>query len=615
MMVRRFRSVLAVDVGSTTTKAIVIERTGDGGPYRLVARAEAPTTVEAPLEDVMIGVRQAVQRVEAVLGRRLTDGGVLVTPERRDLDAAGGPTGVDLFVATSSAGGGLQMTVAGVVKTMTAESAQRAALGAGAIVMDVISLDDARLVIERIRRLQELRPDIILLAGGTDDGNISHVAAVAEYIAASNPRPRLGGDYRVPLVYAGNQRAREYVRDVLSDKMDVYIVPNIRPTLEEENLEPARREIHRLFLEHVMARAPGYRNLVRWAENTIEPTPMAVGKMMRVMAEAYGANLIGVDIGGATTDVFSVFDGRFHRTVSANLGMSYSTANVLVEASLANVSRWLPFPIDENELRNLYANKMIRPTTLPVTLRELVVEHAVAREAIRLSFEHHKSLAVGLRGIQNVGTFDKLGDLFRQRPRTGLPVVDLLAVNAVIGSGGVLSHAPRRSQAMLLLLDSIQPEGVTGLYVDSVFMMPHLGVLAELEPDVARQVFETDCLVPLGTCVAPRCRPRPGRVTATVDVTLPDGSRAREEIVGGELKVLPLGRGERAELVLTPVRGADVGAGPGRRVRTEAVGGEVGLVLDGRGRPIVFPADPAVRAKAVAGWLKAMDAYPEGAVR
>lgn len=607
-----FRSVLAIDVGSTTTKAIVIERRNS--EYHLTARAESPTTVEAPLEDVMIGVRQAVRRVESLLGRPLMENGALVTPERPA--RIGGQesharVGVDVFVCTSSAGGGLQMTVAGLVKTMTAESAQRAALGAGAIVMDVISLDDARLVIERIRRLQELRPDMILLAGGTDDGNISHVAAIAEYIGASNPRPRLGGNYRVPLVYAGNQRAREYVRDVLGDQMDVYVVPNIRPTLEEEVLEPARQEIHRLFLEHVMARAPGYQNLLRWAKNAIEPTPMAVGKMMKVMSDAHHANVLGVDVGGATTDVFSVFDGKFHRTVSANLGMSYSTANVFVEARPDNVSRWLPFEIDEKELRNLNANKMIRPTTLPATLDELLVEHAVAREAIRLSFEHHRELARGLKGVQQVGTFDKLKDMFGQKAVTGLPVIDMLAVNAVIGSGGVLSHAPRRSQAAMLIIDSIQPEGVTGLFVDSVFMMPHLGVLAEINPEVALQVFETDCLVPLGTCVAPRCHPRPGQTVATLDLRMPDGSHRRETITGGEIKVIPLGPGERAGLGLTPARGVDAGGGPGRRMETEAVGGRVGLVIDGRGRPIVFPAAPNARRAAVARWLAAFDAYPE----
>jgi uncharacterized protein (TIGR01319 family) len=138
----------------------LIERTDEG--YRLIARGEAPTTVEAPFDDVTIGVLNAMRELEEVTGRTLlTDNKVFI---RSSLD---NDAGADLYVSTSSAGGGLQMMVMGVVKTMTAESAQRAALGAGAIVMDVIAIDDGRKDYERIQRIRSLRPDMVLLAGGT----------------------------------------------------------------------------------------------------------------------------------------------------------------------------------------------------------------------------------------------------------------------------------------------------------------------------------------------------------------------------------------------------------------------------------------------------------------
>ena len=117
-------------------------------------------------------------------------------------------------------------------------------------------------------------------------------------------------------------------------KMALTVTENIRPVLEEENLEPARHVIHDLFLEHVMAQAPGYRKLMDWTSAPIMPTPGAVGEIMQTIARQQGINVVGVDIGGATTDVFSVFDGVFNRTVSANLGMSYSVSNVLAEAGL-----------------------------------------------------------------------------------------------------------------------------------------------------------------------------------------------------------------------------------------------------------------------------------------
>src|SRR5437867_11803147 len=168
------RSILATDCGSTTTKAILIERRD--GQYRLVVRGEAPTTVEAPFEDVTRGVLNAVREVEELAHRRILDGEHIVTPQTGD-------QGVDLYVSTSSAGGGLQMMVSGLVLQMTGESAQRAALGAGAIVMDVIALNDGRRPHEKIRRLRQLRPDMILLSGGTDGGDAPRGTAWAEPLA------------------------------------------------------------------------------------------------------------------------------------------------------------------------------------------------------------------------------------------------------------------------------------------------------------------------------------------------------------------------------------------------------------------------------------------------
>ncbi|MHB0885005.1 MAG: glutamate mutase L [Bacillota bacterium] len=594
---RRIGSILATDVGSTTTKVVLIEP--KDGEYRLAARGEAPTTVEAPHEDVMVGVLEAIRQVEAETGRVFLDGGQLVTPQQDS-------RGVDVFVSTSSAGGGLQMTVAGLVKAMTGESAQRAALGAGAIVMDVISVDDSRLVVERIRRLKELRPDMILLSGGTDEGNISGVVALAEYIAAAGPRPRLGGDFRVPVIYAGNQKARDYVQDTLEGICDVHFVENIRPSLDRENLEPARAEIHRLFLEHVMAKAPGYATLLGWTAHRIQPTPMAVGKMMRLASDRYGVNILGVDIGGATTDIFSVVNGVFNRTVSANIGMSYSLANVLVEAGPANIARWVPGATSERDLRNWAANKMIRPTTLPEDQEELLLEHATAREALRLSLGQHHQLAVTLKGVQQKRTLD---DALEQK-MTGQPLVKTGGVDVIIGSGGVISNAPRRSQAALLLIDALEPGGICRLYVDSIFMMPHLGVLSEVDPAIALEVFEKDCLVPLGTCVAPIGRARPGEVLATVTLAMPGGSSQKEEIRGGTLRVIPLATGQQAKVIIDPARGIDLGRGPGRRVEGEVGGGVVGLILDGRGRPLPLPTDSQRRSQALVEWSKALDAYP-----
>lgn len=598
----QIRSILATDCGSTTTKAILIEQTDRG--YRLSVRGEAPTTVEAPFDDVTVGVINAVREVEELSGRKLIGPeGRIITPQRDHGE------GVDLYLSTSSAGGGLQMTVAGVVKAMSAESAQRAALGAGAIVIDVIAVDDGRKEYQKVERIRQLRPDMILMSGGTDGGTTTHLVELAEMLVAADPKPRLGIGMTLPVIYAGNKDAFPAVAELLKDRVALRQVPNLRPTLEQENLIPAREAIHELFLEHVMQQAPGYSKLSQWVSTGIMSTPNAVGKIMQTIAAQRNITVLGVDIGGATTDVFSVFRNEagepvFNRTVSANLGMSYSICNVLSEAGTANIERWLPFPLPEADLRNQLRNKMIRPTTIPQRLADLHLEQAVAREALRLACEHHKSLARGLTGIQTQRT---IGEALDQKA-TGATLVNMMSLDMIVGSGGVLSHAPRRAQAALMMMDAYQPEGVTLLTVDSIFMMPQLGILSTVHPQAATEVFERDCLIYLGTCVAPVGTAKPGEPCITVEV----GGQA-VNVPFGTIRVIPLGfaQGEdgspaQAEALLQPARGFDVGAGRGRSRTITATGGVVGLIIDARGRPLTLPADRSERVKALKDWYAAM---------
>ena len=594
---QEIRSILATDCGSTTTKAILIEKQED--EYHLVVRGEAPTTVEAPVEDVTAGVINAITEVEELAGRKLLKDGQIIKPQQ-------GNEGTDLYISTSSAGGGLQMMVAGVVRNLTAESAERAALGAGAIVMDVIASNDKRLPHEKIERIRHLRPDMVLLSGGVDGGTTSHVAELAEIIEAANPKPRLGVTYELPVIYAGNKDASEVVGDRLGDKMALEVVDNLRPVLERENLMPTRLKIQDQFLEHVMAHAPGYRKLISWTDAPIMPTPGAVGAIMQTIAAQQNIEVVGVDIGGATTDVFSVFKNQegeaiFNRTVSANLGMSYSISNVLAEAGMENVLRWVPFDIDVSDLGNRIKNKMIRPTTIPQALEELIIEGAIAREALRLAFDQHKQLAVELRGVQQQRT---ISEAFSQS-ETGATLVDMLSLDLIVGSGGVLSHAPRRNQAMLMMIDAFQPEGVTHLAVDSIFMMPQLGVLAQVNEAAATQVFERDCLIHLGTCIAPVGITTPGDVGVTITGDL------TETVPFGELRLYPLGVGEKARVTVQPERRLDMGAGRGQPVEAEVEGGVVGLVVDTRGRPLEVSNASTERVASLKKWFEALDVYPD----
>jgi len=401
-----------------------------------------------------MGVCNCVREVEELIGHK-----ILSREPRGIMLPFDGDSGVDLYCTTSSAGGGLQMMVAGVIKTMTAESANRAALGAGAIVMDIIAVDDGRPDYQKIQRIRTLRPDMILMAGGTDGGTIKHVVDIAELIQASEPTPRLGIDYKLPMVYAGNKDAAPHIQELFT-KLALTIVDNIRPTLEVEKIEPARKEIHELFMEHVMAHAPGYLNLMKWTDVDIMPTPAGEGLAVQLIAKVYNKNTLGVGLGGATTNIYSVlesyypgYEGDRHgfvRSVSANLGMSYSICNVLKEAGIDNIMRWLFIALDKNDLRNRLRNKMIRPTTIPQTTEELVIEQAVAREALRLGLKHHRTIATRLKGAMIKR--DMTSAIFDQELEE--TYVDMKDIDIIVGTGGLLSHAPRRVQSLLILTDA-----------------------------------------------------------------------------------------------------------------------------------------------------------------
>lgn len=584
------RTVLVTDCGSTTTKALLFEKTSEG--WRQTFRGEAPTTVEEPVADVTVGARNAFAEVEELSGRRILRSGTESSNESPFcFTGSQAGEGIDLYLSTSSAGGGLQMMVTGLVRDITTESAERAALGAGAIVMDALSADDGREDHQRIEKIRHLRPDIVLMTGGVDGGSKLHPIEMAEILFAASPRPRFGDTLRLPIIYAGNTEAAAEVQEILSRLGQVKHVENVRPSLDVENLGPAREAIHEFFLSHVMSHSPGYGTLLSWSPVPVMPTPAAVGDIVQRHAKDTGKQILCVDIGGATTDVFSVFHDRekhevFNRTVSANLGMSYSVANVLIEAGAAAIGRWLPYAISESEIRDRLRNKMIRPTTIPQTQEDLYLEQAVCREALRLSLDHHRMLAVGLSGVQQRRG---ISEIFSQQS-SRYELVDLMKLDLAIGSGGVLSHAPNRIAAAQMMVDGFGLAGVTQLAVDSIFMMPHLGVFSSVHPEAANEIFLKDCLINLGYSIAPIYPEKGKDISELASVQL--GGVSLGSIRRHDVRLVPVEATGRQVLKVIPLHaGVDVGAGPGETVEKEVEIGECGFIFDGRNRPIVFSPD------------------------
>jgi hypothetical protein len=191
-------------------------------------------------------------------------------------------------------------------------------------------------------------------------------------------------------------------------------------------------------------------------------------------------------------------------------------------------------------------------------------------------------------------------------------------VDSLGGTGGLLSHAPRRIQAMMMLIDGFGLEGITKVFVDSVFMMPHLGVLSSVYRKAALDIFEKDCLVRLGTCIAlsgTLNKSDDSKEIGSVMLKLPSGKTLDKTLLYGTMMKIPLDAGETAEVDVRPDRQFDAGAGPGKRVTKTIEGGIVGIILDGRGRPLELPEDDNLRIERLTRLFVDLEVYPKSALK
>jgi hypothetical protein len=576
----RIESILAADCGSTMTKVILIDTVN--GNYRFVAQGEALSTIEPPQADVLLGVRHAIGQIEEATGRLLLDEqGQLITPEQAN------GNGVDAFVATTSAASPLRLILAGLTRDVSIQSAHHAISSTYALVEDTISLDNGaqrerRSAEARIRILQHHQPDAVFIVGGTDGGATAPVADIAEVVALACSI--MDSTTRPQIVFAGNKEARPLVAEILGSKGELRVVDNVRPGLDVENVVAARAELDTLYRERKIARIPGFGGLNAWSSVAVLPTTRAFGYLIQYLARQYSLNVVGVDIGGATVTVAAVIDGDFTSISRNDLGLSYNIARVSTEAGLENILRWLPFDMEVTEARNIIANKQLRPTTVPQTRRELLLEQAVAREALRLTLAETQQRWLGRPSV----------------PYSGLsPFLDL-----IVGGGGVLAHAPHYGQAALILLDVLQPIGVSNLALNVNSMAAPLGVTATIEPLAAAQVMEQDGFLSLGTVVAPVGAAREGEIALRLKITYDDGRALEMEVPYGSLEVLPLTAGHKATLELRPTRKFDIGLGAkGKGATTELEGGAVGVIIDARGRPLSLPATRGEQQAKIQEWL------------
>ncbi len=586
------RTILVADCGTVVTKVSLLGLVE--GQYRLMACGEAPTTVAAPQRDITKGIVQAISEIERITGHTFVSRGRVLSPQQQTGD------GVDLFVAAISAGGPIRIVVLGGVTPQLAELSRQALSGlyaeTHALPSPTFSAAHAsaqgqwgpeRIKMEWDRQLQglrELQPHAALIVGLADTpAGATPLQEACQLVVNMLQDQRRQGQTRtgpLPVVYAGAAQYVEAVRQMLQGQAEVTRVETL---VSPAQLGPTGMAATALYERDVIQNVPGYAQMRTWSPAVPIGASGSLSSLVRFLAQHYSMNVTAVDVGASTTSIMMGGErGEFIPMVNASVGVGPNIGAIFQQVGPQRITRWLPFDITEEELRQYVMNRMMHPQVIPTSLRDLHIAQAFAREALILTLEV-----------------------------TGNPRAKQFNADLILATGGVLAHAPKYGQAMLLLLDALQPRGVTSLVLDRTMLISQLGAVATMAPIAAVQVNENDAVLHrLGTCVVPYGNLPPGQTAIRVEVEYSNGRKVQAEVTTGSIEVIPLQVNEQALLSLYPSPTVDVGLGPGERARAaeEIDGGLVGLVIDARGRPLTFAQDSSERQARLLQWMQVIGA-------
>lgn len=443
--------ILIAEIGSTTT---VVNAFNLNPCPSFLGQGQAPTTVEEG--DVNIGLESAIFQLAKNLGTNNIE--------------------YDEILATSSAAGGLRMTVHGLVYDMTVKAAKEAALGAGANIKYITA---GKLRKSDLKKIKEINPNIILIAGGVDYGERDTALYNSELIASL--------ELNIPVIYAGNIENQQEVEEIFSDKKSqLYIVENVYPKIDELNIEPTREIIQKVFEEHII-HGPGMEKLKDMITGPIMPTPGAVMEASKLLYEYIG-DLMTIDVGGATTDVHSVTPGSDEinrilinpeplakRTVEGDLGVYVNMHNIVDMVGKEDLAKELNISMEE-------LNKLIE-NYKPIP-EERLEKYFVERLALHGAIVATKRHAGRLRYLYGPGG-----------KKTVAEGKDLTMVKTIIGTGGPLTQLPNRTDILRQIPLSnkgheLLPNNEVNILIDSRYIMASLGVMSKKYPHEALELLK-----------------------------------------------------------------------------------------------------------------------------
>ena len=454
------KNILLIDFGSTYTKLTAVDVESE----QILGTASSFTTIETDIND---GLTNGMKILEGKLGK----------------------LEYEACYACSSAAGGLRMVTSGLVPELTGEAAKLASLGAGAKVVGIYAF---QLTEDDVEEIARLKPDIFLLVGGTDGGNTECIIHNAKMIAGMKP------DF--PIVIAGNRNAARECERIL-EGFETHVCPNVMPKFGKLEIEPTQKKIREIFLNRII-QAKGLSRAAELLSDIMMPTPAAVLQAMELLSKGseneHGiGDLVAVDVGGATTDVYSIADGMpehmntvykglpepyAKRTVEGDIGMRYSIQGIVDVATprkIAELSR-----LSEERVLELVDYLKQNKDKTPDGDKELVaLDYALASSAIEEAVRRHAGSIYE--------TYTMMGQTFVQEGK------NLTKVQEIVVTGGSLIHTEKTEEiASHALFSPTHPESLrprkANVWVDRSYILAAMGLLSSYYPDVALRIMKKE---------------------------------------------------------------------------------------------------------------------------
>jgi hypothetical protein len=559
-------SVLGMDIGSVQTKGFLFDVVEDS--YHFIASGSAFSTHTEPFFDIGVGIYEAISHLQEITGRNLLDSdGNLIIPSQ----VGGG--GVDRLVVTTTCGADLQTATFGLLTEVSLDSANRLAKTSYTNIVEGFGINDRRPVHGQIDALLAARPELLIVAGGTDYGASRSLVRMVQMIStALQIMPR---EERPEVLFCGNRVMVKKVNEMIEKVCPITVTENIRPTIDSEDLDRAMSSLGTMVMENRMRTINGLSRIAPICSDPPMLANLGFHRIIRFLGKQYdpAKGVLGIDLGSSHT-VASYANLKTHSLSVIPIGVGDGLEKVLQKSSLEEITQWLPMVIPSDEVRSILWQKTLFPGLIPMTESSLAVELAAARLILRMTM---KELA--LRGDIPSRSFEP-----------------------IIVSGSILMHTATPQQVLLTLLDGIQPIGITPLVLDKHGITSLLGAMVKVNPILPIQILETTAYVNLATVITAVSGAQSGSTILRVRLQYSSGNYIDAEVKQGSITALPLNSGENGQLFIKMIRRTQIEDLEISDDPIKVKGGVCGVVIDARGRPLELPRDDRIRQEQFKNW-------------